>query len=92
MSDDLRDVLKLRVVKHTDTERLDFLLKFISIDDVGDEHCVPGVVVRSEDLEEKLSVREYQEVKPGVMGNPIMCHFGENLRVTIDRAIDEYGQ
>jgi hypothetical protein len=37
-----------------DVRRLDWLLSFASVEDVGDEHVVPGVVFRIEDAESEL--------------------------------------
>lgn len=39
----------------TDTDRLNFLLKYFCIDDVGDEEYCPGVIIRNEDLEDVLT-------------------------------------
>jgi hypothetical protein len=46
----------MKTKKYTDTDRLNYLLKYISIDDVGDEESVPGVVVKSERLETELTL------------------------------------
>ena len=40
--------------KHTDTQRLDFLLEYFSISDIGDECAVSAVSIQSEDLEVRL--------------------------------------
>lgn len=59
---------------HADTKRLDFLLRFMSIEDVGDEESVPGVVVQGENMEHELGVA-------GVTG------WDDGIRDIIDRAI-----
>jgi hypothetical protein len=43
-----------RVERAADTKRLDWLLSFASVEDVGDESFVPGVVFRIEDAESEL--------------------------------------
>jgi predicted nuclease with TOPRIM domain len=47
-------------VKELEAERsrLNYLLKFMRMDDVGDEVYVPGIVIRYEDLETELTARE----------------------------------
>ena len=42
------------VSRASDKERLDFLLKYFSIIDVGDEHAVSAVSILFEDLEQRL--------------------------------------
>jgi hypothetical protein len=61
----------------SDTERLDFLLRFLSVEDVGDEDFILGVVVSPEALEEAI----------GVSG---VLDWKEDLRTIIDRAINHY--
>ena len=40
----------------TDTDRLNFLLKYFRVDYVGDEEYIPGIVViKNEDLEDVLT-------------------------------------
>jgi len=76
-------------IKHsqcgTDKERLDFLLRYISIEDVGDESYCPGVVVRSEALEEALSHGPKAD-EDGYYPNTIE-RWGDDMRDVIDRAI-----
>lgn len=43
----------------TDADRLKFLLKFFSIDDIGDEQYTPGVCIRHEELEDVLTWGAY---------------------------------
>lgn len=74
-------------MKITDTERLDFILKYIEIDDIGDEEYIPGVIVAYEFLEDKLSF--------GPMVNdraPGLCRHGDSLRDVIDKAIIAWGE
>ena len=56
-----------------DTRRLDFLLKYMVIDDVGDDEACPGVLVRSDSLE-------------GDLCNGNRIGWDDNLRDVIDRA------
>ena len=42
----------------SDTERLEFLLRFLSVEDVGDEDFIPGVVVNPDALEEAIGMSE----------------------------------
>ena len=60
---------------YTDTDRLNYILTFIRIEDVGDGQpgCVLGAVVRSEALEQSL----------GLCGD-----WADDLRDVIDRAIE----
>jgi hypothetical protein len=68
---------------YTDSQRLDYLLRFLSIDDVGDDNPCSGVVVRGECLSEALT--SYQA--PGI--DPVhLVEFGDPLRRVIDRAIE----
>ena len=60
--------------RFSDTERLDFLLRFFSVADAGDDICVTGVVVCYEALE-------------GALG--FGMDFDDDLRDVIDRAIAE---
>lgn len=57
-----------------DTDRLNFILKYMCIDDVGDEEYVPGINVDYESLCEEL--QKYNPIK-----------FNDNIRDVIDRAI-----
>jgi len=67
----------------TDTDRLNYLLQFISVDDVGDEEYVMGVVVETESLEEQLTFG------PLVGGKmlPNVKTWTDSIRDVIDRAI-----
>ena len=56
----------------TDTERLDFILKYFNIEDVGDDDFMIGVRINSEPLED-------------ILGNA--NGWDEPLRDIIDRAI-----
>lgn len=64
----------------TDTDRLNFLLTYFCIDDVGDEHYCPGVVIRSEALEDVLTWGR----ETGTRLN--QCDT-DNFRTIIDRSI-----
>ncbi len=61
-----------------DTERLDFILKYFRIDDVGDEDYCPGVCIREEALADVLSIG-------------VKLDWDDNLRDVIDRAINKEG-
>ncbi len=39
----------------TDTDRLNFLLKYFAVEDIGDEDYCPVVVIRAEELEDVLT-------------------------------------
>jgi hypothetical protein len=66
----------------TDTDRLDFLLQFLSVDDVGDETACCGVIVNHEDLEAKLGFG------PMIDGRAeALATWREDLRSVIDKAI-----
>lgn len=67
----------------TDTERLNFLLRYFLIDDIGDEEAVPGVIVFNEELEEVLT---WGQEKNGTHDSNIRS-WEDDLRVIIDRAI-----
>lgn len=66
----------------TDTERLNFLLRYLVVDDIGDEDVVPGVCVDSEGIEEALF--------PGMEGEEYYLLDGwqnPDMRRVIDKAI-----
>ena len=71
----------------TDTDRLNFLMQFLSYDDVGDEDYVPGVVVRWEDMEEAFSLGPKTDGTAEYVCNPT-----DSMRTTIDRAIINHGR
>ena len=64
---------------HADTARLDFLLKFLRIDNIGDDRYVPGVIVSDYELSEALTW-----ATSGENGEPLP---DLNLRRIIDQAI-----
>ena len=68
----------------TDTDRLDYLLQFIRIDDVGDEEYCKGIVVDSEKLEEKVGLGP--ENSDRIMRGTIH-DWDDDLRDVIDRAM-----
>lgn len=68
----------------TDTQRLDFLLQFFSVDDVGDEDFVPGVVVDNEAAEEQITYGPADA--DGRMRSNIK-DLQDDMRDIIDRAI-----
>ena len=69
-------------------ERYLFLEQFITIDDVGDEFYVPGIVVNWEQMEEKLSLE-----KPDSKRNHKLLWQSHDDTVLnmVDRAIKEHG-
>ncbi len=74
----------VRSCSFTDTDRLNYLLQFIRIDDVGDEECCKGIVVDSESMEEKVGL--------GPMGDDwrmpgTIQDWDDDLRDVIDRAM-----
>ena len=56
----------------TDTERLDFILKYFDVEDVGDDELYIGVRINSEPLEDALGFAK---------------HWNESLRDIIDRTL-----
>lgn len=58
----------------TDTERLNFILKYMCVGDVGDDEYCPGIIIDYESLSEDLQKYNFIEWK-------------DNLRDVIDRAI-----
>ncbi len=66
-----------------DTQRLDFILKYFSIDDIGDEFVVRGVCINSESLELDLTYGKSVDGK----SPPLIKDWNDNLRDIIDRAI-----
>ena len=74
--------------KYTDTDRLNHLLKYISIDDVGDEESVLGVVVANERLETELTLGPDHAEKEMVK----LAHdWDDNFRDVIDRSMEAHG-
>ena len=72
-------------MKITDTERLNFLLQYFCIDDIGDEDSFPGVCINSEALENILTWSpEYNSVNVET--------WDDDLRDVIDRAIQKSTQ
>ena len=65
----------------TDTERLDFLLQYFCIDDIGDEEYCKGICISSEALEEKLSFLQD--------GSSNIELWNEDLRCVIDRTMQD---
>lgn len=72
---------------HTDTERLDFLLQFMSIEDAGDVEDYPMVIVEGYTLGDYLTMGKI--LNDGTFKR--LCDFGMDLREVIDKAIDEHG-
>ena len=66
----------------TDTDRLNYLLEFFCVDDIGDKICTPGISINFESLEEKLS---FGPCESGEC--QILCSFGDQLRTVIDKSI-----
>ena len=78
----------MKTKKYTDTDRLNYLLKYISIDDVGDEKTVLGVVVPSEWIEAELTLGPYRaEMEPV----KLVHDWNDNLRDIIDRSMVAHG-
>jgi hypothetical protein len=68
----------------SDTDRLNYLLQFIRIDDVGDEEYCKGIVVDHESLEEKVGLGP--EGSDRIMRGTIR-DWNDDLRDVIDRAM-----
>ena len=71
-----------------DTDRLNFLLRYFSVDDVGDEFAVPGVVIKNESLEDDLTWGT-----PHGPRNTRKSHFekwDDDMRDIIDKAIKSH--
>lgn len=73
--------------KFTDTDRLNYLLKFIFVDDVGDYDCAKGVVVKYENMELELTSGP---VVDGCMEN-LVQEWDDDLRDVIDRSMIAHG-
>ena len=69
-------------IPYTDTERLDFLLSEICIDDIGDEESVKGICIRYEDLENRLTCGDNYTSN--------IETWEDDLRDVIDRAIGKF--
>lgn len=65
-----------------DTDRLEFLLRFIQVADIGDEEYIPGVVVSTEDLEDTLTYGPHTG-KDRIN----QCEKDIDMRLIIDRSI-----
>ena len=74
----------------TDTDRLEYLLQFLSIVDIGDDVFEPGVIVESESLEMQLTYGPQITGPSGKMRYNLLCR-GMSIRDAIDRAISEHG-
>lgn len=68
----------------SDTDRLNFLLRFLRIDDIGDEDFFPGVIVDQEKMEDGVGFGP-----PDAEGRRMSNVRGslDDLRDVIDRAI-----
>lgn len=74
-----------------DTERLNYLLQYFEITDIGDDKFQFGVSVDSEQLEYDLSFGKYD---PSIPGNPPLFDDWTDrvwLRDVIDAAIEAHG-
>lgn len=78
------DTALLHTSAFTDTDRLNYLLQFIRIDDVGDEEYCKGIVVDNEKLEDK--VRLGPEGSDQILRGTIHG-WNDDLRDVIDRAM-----
>ena len=77
----------------TDTERLDFLLQFFEIDDIGDETFVLGVRIDYETLETRLSFGAPRGPnRPMLKTRLSLARPGDSMRDIIDKAISEWGK
>ena len=74
------------VITYTDTQRLNWLLQYFLIDDIGDEFACPGIVIRAEELEDALSFGP----DDNTVDRPSMVAFGDNIRDVIDRVIYKF--
>jgi len=79
--------LKRMVRKFTDTDRLNYLLQFIHVDDVGDEYYCKGIVVNGDSLEEKVG---FGPMVNGRMDGTVK-EWNDDLRDVIDRAMVAHG-
>jgi len=75
------------VRKFSDTQRLNYLLQFILIDDVGDEYCSMGIVVRNEEMEEKVG---YGPKESGGRMAGMIRTWDDDIRGVIDRAMSAH--
>jgi len=67
----------------TDTDRLEFLLEHFMLDDVGDDHFCPGVIIDNESLEDRLTFGVYKNGE----AKSLISSINEDFRVIIDNAI-----
>lgn len=70
----------------TDTERLNFILEHFELDDIGDDRFCPGVIIDSENLEERLSFGKFKNGR----AKSLISSFDDDLRTIIDKAIKEH--
>jgi len=81
-------------VQYSDSQRLEFLLRFIRIEDVGDDTTVPGVAVQGEEMAEHLSFGSHHGAIPSIgittAFQPPLVRLGDNIRRIIDRAMESY--
>lgn len=66
-----------------DTDRLNFILKYFTIDDIGDEIPCPGICIKCEQLEDDLS---WGADENGIRPSNVMT-WDAQMREVIDRAI-----
>jgi len=67
----------------TDTDRLEFLMRFFTVDDVGDDSICPGMVVYADSVSEAFDFGPLADEEVTSLGgwrNP-------NMRRVIDKAI-----
>jgi hypothetical protein len=68
----------------TDTDRLDFLLQFFSVQDTGDEDVCPGMIVDTDAVSDAF---DYGQLANESIG--LMCGWINNdMRRVIDNAIE----
>jgi hypothetical protein len=76
-------MLKVEVERlRNDKDRLDFILRFLSIDDIGDDVATFGIVVDHEALEDALSWGR----RSGGKSPALVYGWNDDLRDVIDRA------
>ena len=77
--------------KISDTDRLNFLLNFLSIDDVGDRDYVRGVCVDYEAMEKRLSWGRPDENHSQRQQKSHIKTWEDDIKDVLDRAIESWG-
>jgi len=71
-------------VSRTDTERLDFILKFFSVDDTSDDWVEPDVMVNGGDLETAITGGIYEAAEELILSNDVKAYY----RLLLDKAME----